>query len=701
MLKSEWHRIWIKQRFLLLLPLFLVLQLVVLVSEKPCIDSSVEQNRDAYLAYISPISGKLTNQTAQKLENDHKQLLQDSEEYTEMRDAYINDTITTEEYQAAVAAMEPQLQRKPVLELAHWYYEFIKEYPDDRYFMYTNGWEAFLAQDRVDIFLLLFVMLMAASLFGLDYETNAFQMIQTTEGGRRKLFLVRELTALCSIAVSCVLFFVMEYAYFSLRYGLPLPTAPLQSLPSFRNSPCTLQIWELTAGIWLSKMSGLFLVLQVMTACMMWTRNAWVSLGIGGTLIGAPFAIFNQTAIIYYFQPLGLLLGCGYFKGKADYVMTDNMVLLTTGSAGIPRSDLFLILCITITAGVLLFCLSYRIYSKQITLRAVCLAAAMALLLNGTAITAAAALSERQHERFTNTYSSGQGYSDGEFCYVLHEGLLAENAAESFSILRDVTSKQNDLTDMYKDEQYVYYVEQDADSGEYTYHRISLSDYHDECFYRELRGYRNQQKKTKYLGLIGQINIENVDDDTYTKEVLSDFWVDNGWIYTADDYGIRRVDPKSGKKEQLTDTSISGGCIAYDKGKLWYADLQNRVYSVEIESGKTEELPISKCSRLYVCGGVLYFQTYQSEVGYYDGTVHMIPGCKISGTSQVTWDGENVLFCNARNQVCAYDPAKDALRVIDSIDGALNVTAYTDLPFLLVYKETADGFAWEIVEERG
>lgn len=130
------------------------------------------------------------------------------------------------------------------------------------------------------------------------------------------------------------------------------------------------------------------------------------------------------------------------------------------------------------------------------------------------------------------------------------------------------------------------------------------------------------------------------------------FWVDSGWIYTADGNGIRRVNLANRKEEQLTGTAIAGECIAYDKGKLWCTDLQNRVYFLDIETGKTENLPVSKCRKLFVCGGTLYFQTFQGELGYYDESVHVIPDCTVSDTSNIAWDGEKIYYCNEKTVMC-------------------------------------------------
>ncbi len=475
---------------------------------------------------------------------------------------------------------------------------------------------------------------------------------------------------------------------------MPLPSAPLQSLISFRESPFQLSIGSTMFLIWISKILGYLLFTEEITLLIVLTRKIWLSVTICGGIIGIPYALWNHNTKPYYFQPLGLMIGNGYFKGNADYVDTDGMMLISEPFDGIKTIHFIIVLSVLIYVIGILYMIMLHFYTRNVSQRGLrkraSYIALASIITNFIVIYPINVSLNEKLIKYNSTYSNGMGFSDENYIYTNHPNIQAmkHDGSDSFPLLRDVTKQSStfeSIIDWYVDEDYIYYIQRDLDYGDIYYWRIDKQNFHEDCIYKERRGQRNQQKSTKYLGLITDINIENVEYDTYIREDILSFWVDCNFIFVVDSNGINLIDYVNKKNKQIIKSQISTDCIAYQRGIIYYADLQNRVYSYNISENSTEQIDIPYCHQIYICNNILFFTTFSNEIGYYDSSCHILEDIKINNTSHLSCNGAQVYFCNEKNEPVIIDLIDFTYEVLAYDKPAYNITAFENSPYVEVY----------------
>lgn len=169
-------------------------------------------------------------------------------------------------------------------------------------------------------------------------------------------------------------------------------------------------------------------------------------------------------------------------------------------------------------------------------------------------------------------------------------------------------------------------------------------------------------------------------------------------MFVLDSDGVDRIDLQKKCSEQILECQIASGCAAYENGVLYYADLQNRVYAYDIARNQTAPLDIPHCKRLYLCGGILFFTTFGHEIGYYDGSAHLLENLSINDTSQLSSDGKSVYFCNQSLKPVRIDLADFSSEVLDYDGPAYQIKAYAHSPYVSVYTSDSetDAFFWDV-----
>lgn len=327
-LKFELNKIFIKQKGLLAVLLFVIIKLVFLNSESGNINSFMEENKDNYIKYMSEYSGYVDTEKEISKENEYEIINNVRVSIDKLYENYENGEISYDDFSSQLEILDDYAVNKELFNIIYNKYQYAKESADNRYLLYDNGWNALLGTEWLDIPLILLLLILITPMFCTEYETSMVQILLSSKNGRVFLAISKILlAALITINIS-IIFSVTELWFFELKYGLPNGSYPLQSLECFYNSSANYTLMETYISIALYRIIGYIYFIIIIILVSVLTKRAITSLFISGLCIVIPNFLWSVDSVKYLLPtPIGLILGQGYFKGN-EYISTNNEQLL-------------------------------------------------------------------------------------------------------------------------------------------------------------------------------------------------------------------------------------------------------------------------------------------------------------------------------------------------------------------------------------
>ena len=115
-------------------------------------------------------------------------------------------------------------------------YNGIQESKENRWFLYTNGWDGLLSHDSLNLLFFLLLLLLITPVFCQEYESGMNELIMTEPIGAKHHALHKVVLVVLAVCALCLLDNGMRFLFYDLKYGLPHGNYPLQSLSYFAKS---------------------------------------------------------------------------------------------------------------------------------------------------------------------------------------------------------------------------------------------------------------------------------------------------------------------------------------------------------------------------------------------------------------------------------------------------------------------------------
>lgn len=704
MIKNELYRIFIKQRFILILIVLWAVKIISIINSPVYINTEIEQLHKEYTTYISQYEGKYS-QSAEQIYDDYNDIVKAGEELSILFGQLDNKEINADTYKEKTAELNKCMQRSKLVTLAKEELDYVKESPQDRWVMYINGWEAFMAKERLDYTLVIAVVFLVLILFVFDTELGVASLTLSTVNGRSKAYFSKQLILIVFIISASLILLGTELIYFAVKYGLPCMNAPIQSLISFRESPLNISIVEGVLMMTFFRIIGYTLLAQITVLISEASKKLWIAAVISGGIIFIPFAILNGKKQRFFFQPLGMILGNGYLKGDCGPLTTPRFIFISEPFEGVSVNAICIMTAATIVLSFLMFHFSLNIringirksaFSKTVT----------AILLSIILIAAFPVYKIKNSSADTPTdwntvFSSRNVYYDDKFFYTSAFtntlSAFSRSDKKSTDIIRDVM-RNHDVTGYYVDDNYVYYIQKNQSSGELRYYKLDKNDYSETLIFRETKGSRMYEYNSKYLGLINVKNIENVSIDDYAKDDVFDFWIDGEYIFTVDHNGVNMININEQTSERIIECSMNTEAVACINGVIYYGDRLKNLYSFDINSRVTKNMDFNKCSKLFVAANKLIVVDLDFNIRIYDEKLKIIPDIKIGISSDISSVGNKIVFADDRKLPVAVDITDNSVDTLITDITAYNVEVFDDLSEIYVFYEKEDEFISSFVK---
>ncbi len=319
----EIKKIMLHRKALLYIVIVLLFSTVWLaVSDSPY-DNAMEQYKSEYEWYLEKVDGYCTDEYSLYLEQEAARIADAKEKQSNLLESYYDRKISESEYKKESQEIGKILEHQNGFEVIYQQYLYICENAENRYFLQTNGWMGLIGGGTLNFVLFFGILLLVTPVFCSEYSCRMDALILTSKEGR-KSSLHKLLIIIAGVLLMCVSISLIEYGFYSLKYGLPNGNYPIQSLSYFAASSKSITLFEGYVCIALLRLfGGLFLANFLMFISVVAKKYA-VTLLTGAVSVIIPYIGLSKTSIYRLPLPLPFLLGTDFFAG--DIVSNDALI---------------------------------------------------------------------------------------------------------------------------------------------------------------------------------------------------------------------------------------------------------------------------------------------------------------------------------------------------------------------------------------
>lgn len=575
-----------------LLVLATIIKLVMLAAEHHAINLFTYENRADYLPMINSFSGKITQEAATKIEARYTAITTAQVQLASLRQKYNRGEIPDANYYEESRALEKLLGEKELFLTLYGQYIYARERPEERYLLYENGWNALLTQERLDWGFILLVILLSASVFGREYEAEMRSLLVATKKGHAPLLTAKFVSLFITVILCSLNSSVVEYAFFSLKFGLPHSDFPLQSLRYFKDSAFELTLGQTYSAIAIYRMLGLLILAVITMVISVWAQKRITALSVSLMCVILPYAIPVNTSVKYLLpSPLGFILAQGFFRSTQMGEGYQSQEVLFNAIK--PTLQIQLVAGWLVLTGVLLFAIAGKFLSagQLFPRRKKLLGLPILLILVLLTGCSSSSATHNITEQVINLSDGSSRFTvvDNEIV-SLYPTFLMENM-ETHAIHRvirdpfadDATVDQMVASVFSQAGKLNYLVKTDA---ELSIIELDLSTYRTRVLYEEY---------TPISRALIQSDLE-AHGWRFGKEDFA-FFMDGADIYIISGTNLYRVNPVSKAKEVLI-KNIYGKNVAFNGENIYYIDTLFEIRIYDLASG--EERPVSNLRADYM-----------------------------------------------------------------------------------------------------
>lgn len=313
----EMKKMFFLHKGLLFIGLYFILNVAsMMILDKPA-NSDIEMNTSQYSVYLKQVQGSYSEETERFFANEAAKISDATVALQKVSDAYYDGNMGKQEFLAASDSLVSILQNEKGFQLIYDQYTYIRENPDNRYFLYTNGWEGLLANDSLDFLWLLLLLLLIVPIFCFEFESRMDTLLLTVKKGTRHHAICKIGLALLTVSVISLLTAGLRYGFYQLKYGLENGHYPLQSLSYFGTSTKDSMLFEAFLWITAGKLFGSLCFAIVILFTSVCLKKYAFTLFTCTALILLPYYGLHLESSKYFLPgPLGFMVSTGFLRGN-------------------------------------------------------------------------------------------------------------------------------------------------------------------------------------------------------------------------------------------------------------------------------------------------------------------------------------------------------------------------------------------------
>lgn len=343
----ELKKIFFHQKGFLFVLLFLFIKIIsLLVLDKPVNDEmQIELPRYSY--YLEKVQGKITKETTEFFIEEATKLSDANVSLQKLNHEYYEGNIDKKEYKDRLKPLQETLENEKGFDIIYDEYIYAYEHPDNRFLLYTNGWDGLLSQEKLDWLFIILLFLLITPVFCEEIGSKMDIIILTEKNGgnynsKCKIGVAITLAIICSILNTCI-----EYAFYLNKYGLENSGFPLQSLSFFGSTGKEINLFGAFVGISCLKLLGSICLTVLILYLSVYVKRYAIILLINTIILIFPLYTFSLQSTKYWISPLGFFVATGFYRGneyRTDIFTGQTKILFQE----ITYSKLLLLVSVTI-----------------------------------------------------------------------------------------------------------------------------------------------------------------------------------------------------------------------------------------------------------------------------------------------------------------------------------------------------------------
>lgn len=583
MFRYEWKKLLFYRKGLVLIMVFLFAELLGLCLTTKPYDKELEANRSVYDSYLSHVEGPLTQENRQWLEDEMLRLNAANMKLEQLKTSYYSGKITEDAFREKFATLAAECEDYPGFSRLYTQYIYVRE-TQQRYFLYTGGWEVLFGDQEPDHLYLLLLIFLVTPIFCQEYGNQMDQILLTQKRSAKYQWQTKVGVALLATAVLSAILQLFELGYCAIRFGLPHWDYSLQSLYSFGTVQKEMTLWQAFALQFALKELGYLYVTLLLLCISVLVKKYAFALMAGMVILPIPFLTVNTNMVFLNIPgPWALTIGTIYLNGDGSRLSGSTIEAVREVS----WRELGQVAALTcVILALLLLCIRHKNTNYHVRKRHAkphLAVLAVMLLLSGCG--------KETEPIYYNSNQAGSFESDR---YVLFDTFLdgpvlidkqtGEHYAFPMDAFRGETAEAEGY--FYYEDGLLYYMK--AEQQHQTGHSENAANYYalvalDLATLEETVVYRWNQMPQWFFGLLDKESAEP------SPHYVGAFFLHDGDLYYDYNGAWYVMDLQSGGYELYIDPPNAAN-LAYDGKNIYYTDQYNRLVIQDITTGQTQAL---------------------------------------------------------------------------------------------------------------
>ncbi|MGN7384936.1 DUF5050 domain-containing protein [Paenibacillus sp. SAFN-117] len=591
----EMKKMFFYQKGLLFIGLYFVISTAALIAFDTPVNPDVELNAPQYFYYLDQVRGPSSEESERFLTNESRRISDANVALRKAYDDHYDGNLSEDELVAITRPLEDIVRNERGFNLVFDQYSYIREQPDNRYFLYTNGWDGLLSHDSLDLFFLLLLLVLVAPVFCYEFESKMDPLILTVKKGTRVQAVTKIGLVLATVAVLCLFTEGLRYGFFHFKYGFDNGSYPLQSLSYFGTSSKDVTLFGTFVWLAVCKLFGYLSFAMLIMFSAVYIKKYALTLFASTAMVLLPYFGFRLESSKYWLPgPLGFMISTGFFRGNEyEYnIYTEQKDVLFQEVSGTAWLLLFAVtLCIGIGMFIGIMFRHRNVWGagqRSHRLRPVGLT--LILSLAASALSGCASNGEEGNYDIYNS-SSKRSFENERYRFYADETIMFEDkeTGEQENLIRNPLQSSTKVRDViYGNGSLVYYMKYDFDKSKLreTVDRFSIIEVDTATFEERIVFEKNlNADRDHFLGL----NKTSVSDEVFFMTVDS-FFMDERSIYLIGEGEIRRVNKLTGNVSVIVQSRVMRS-VAFDGWNIYYVNDKSEVAKYDTKTDSETVIP--------------------------------------------------------------------------------------------------------------
>lgn len=555
MILSELYKVFIKQRLILFLIVLLMISCVYHIFIGYDTTNTISNCETYYNSFFEKYQGKITDNKTEKIKDEYKIIEKDNE----------NLLANKREKQA----------------FESFYHIYLYEVESGSgYLTDTRGWETLLCHDRINYFMVIFVILLGVILFSTEYE-NEMDIMAVSTPGRNRLTGCKILIGIFGSVFAGVLFQTVNYIYLMKTIGLENESYPLKTIEFFERASYKITLGQALMFKTVLNIFGCMLLVSLVMFFVVLFKKREISMVLSILAVILPTMIFSNGSTIYKIPWVSSLLSASGFFWPNIYgqSLVEDKLQKVISFQAIDKNWMLLVLCADVLSMVFFITIVFFKFSNYYIPRRKNKKINKAIisgLLMCFCLTGCTKSGQSQDVSIDGSLGAQTSISDGKYVYYIDSQenriYCEDDMKNRVAVTRNVFPIKDNITNIFIDNNKCYYLLENDTSTDFYVYSIDLDTFEQKLVYST--GSKNTED------FYGLAHDESSDVNKILENIVNVNWfiVTDKYIYYQKDSSIYRCSLVSGR-QYIVDESVSDGEVRYKDGTLYYTDAHGKEVS--------------------------------------------------------------------------------------------------------------------------